>query len=154
MSDAFSVGNAFEGNTTPQIDLPQVGVGPDTDRVGPGVLAPKHPHWRNDPTQKARHDGLASVRGELSRIAAAHGGAALAPAARAHVRCALALGPRAAAPVLALACVFRCAGFMQRNRNGLPAAPDLAGPAAGAAFELAVLELVHHAAQRFSLSRI
>src|SRR6516225_4102804 len=112
----------------------------------------------------ARPRDLASAHGELSRVVATHGGAALAPAARTHMRPAFALvlislaasflarRPRTAAPVLALACVFRCASLMQRNRNGLPAAPDLAGPAAAAAFELAVLELVHHAAQCFSLS--
>ncbi|HEY7230058.1 MAG TPA: hypothetical protein VH558_06785 [Pseudolabrys sp.] len=62
MSDASSLGNAFEGNVTPQIDPPQVGVGPDTDKVGAGVLAPKHPHWRNDPKTKERMDDRSSIK--------------------------------------------------------------------------------------------
>jgi hypothetical protein len=73
MSDASSLGNAFEGNVTPQIDPPQVGVGPDTDKVGAGVLAPKHPHWRNDPVTKQRMDSYAyqgDIRSRLDDLTA------------------------------------------------------------------------------------
>lgn len=68
MSDASSIGNAFEGNVTPQIDPPQVQVGPDTDKLGIGVLTPKHPHWRNDPTQQQRMDGYAFQGDIRSRL--------------------------------------------------------------------------------------
>ena len=57
----ISTGNTFEGNVTPQIDPPQVGLGLDTDKIGVAVLTPKHPHWRNDPRQKQRMDKYADI---------------------------------------------------------------------------------------------
>src|SRR6185312_16079383 len=58
----------------------------------------------------------------------------------------LALGPGAAAAVLAFAFVLGRAGLVQRDGDGLLAASHLAAFAAASALQLAMLELVHHAA--------
>src|SRR5262245_288441 len=88
---------------------------------------------------------LAAPRRRSPRGASAHGGAAFAPAARPDTRLAftlllvglaarlLALGPRQIAPVLALALVFRRAGLLERDRDGLAAASHLAALAAPSA---------------------
>jgi len=55
--------------------------------------------------------------------------------------------------VLPFALVLGGAGLFQRYGDGLTAALDLAALAAGSAFEFAVLELVHDAASRLSLTR-
>jgi hypothetical protein len=47
------------------------------------------------------------------------------------------------APVSATALIFGFAGFLQGYRNGLAPALDFARFAAAAAFEFAVLELMH-----------
>src|SRR5690242_11451789 len=56
----------------------------------------------------------------------------------------LGLGALQAAFLLALALVPGCARLRQGDGDGLPGAVDLAGLAAGAALQLAVLVLVHH----------
>src|SRR5262249_37576088 len=108
--------------------------------------------------------GLVPPRRRPGRVPAAHGAAAFPPSARADMRLALALllrgltvrllalGSRQVAPVLGFALVFRRTGFLERDGNGLAAALDLAAVSAGAALELAVLELVHDATGGLALS--
>src|SRR5581483_8394318 len=91
----------------------------------------------------------------------AHRAAAFALAARADMRPAfllllgglamrfLALVAGRVLPVFARAVVFRIAGFLQRDRDGLPAALHLA---AAAALQLAMLEFVHDAARGLTLA--
>ncbi len=67
MSDASSFGNAFQGNVSPVLDPPQVQIGPDGDKQA-AVLAPKHPHWRNDAATKDRHYGYANQGALHSRM--------------------------------------------------------------------------------------
>src|SRR5262249_11069704 len=107
---------------------------------------------------------LASACRQAGGILAARGAAAFALAARTDVRLAFAplLAGLAArflafvfpeiASVLALALVFRRAGFPERDGDRLAAAPDLAAAPPSSALELAVLELVHHAARGPALS--
>src|SRR5439155_25173369 len=99
--------------------------------------------------------GLASACGRLPGVLSAHGAAAFAASARADVRLALTFllsgfaarllvfGLGEIASVLALAFIFRCTGFLERDGDGLAAALDLAGLAAGPALQFAMLELVH-----------
>jgi hypothetical protein len=54
--------------------------------------------------------------------------------------------------ILALALIFRCAGFLQGNSNGLPPAFHLASLSTAPAFEFTVLELMHDSSGRLSLS--
>src|SRR5262249_3430657 len=108
---------------------------------------------------------LAAARRALRRVAATHGAAALAFAARADVGLALALllaclafrflalRSGKVAPVLGLAVVFRGAGFAEGDGNCLPAAFHLAASAAATALQLPVLELVHDAASGLALAR-
>src|SRR5438552_15708698 len=76
-----------------------------------------------------RAGGLASARGRLPGILSAHGAAAFPASACADVRLALAFllsgfaarllvfGLGEIASVLALTFIFRCAGFLQRDRD-------------------------------------
>src|SRR5262245_4301307 len=109
--------------------------------------------------------GLAPALCRPGRVLAAHGRAAFAPAARADMGLALALlliglaarllalGFREVALVLGLALVFRRAGFLERDGDGLLPAFDLAALPFRTALELAMRELVHDAAQRLALAR-
>src|SRR5207245_3059474 len=101
---------------------------------------------------------LAAARRRLAGIAAAHRARALALSRGADAGLAFALLLRGAAArflglgapqvaaVAPLAPVLRGAGFVERDRNRLAAALDLASLAAAAALELAVLEFMHHPA--------
>jgi hypothetical protein len=64
----------------------------------------------------------------------------------------LSLGLRPVALDLALAFIFRRAGFFQRNGDRLAAALDLAAFAAAPALQLAMLVFMHDAAGGFSLT--
>ena len=107
---------------------------------------------------------LTAPRG-LGGVLPAHRRRALAPAAGTDMRPALgfllrglaarflALGPGAAAPVRSVAVVFRAAGLMQGDGDGLAPALDLAALAARRALELAMSVFMHHTAQRLALPR-
>jgi hypothetical protein len=98
------------------------------------------------------------------RVGATHGAAAFAPTAGTHVRPTflllligvalrfLALRAREVLLILALALVFRGAGFFQGDGYGLPSAFNLATLSSRSTLEFAVRELMHDASSRFSLS--
>src|SRR6185437_10014937 len=100
----------------------------------------------------------------LGRVLTAHGGRALAPAARADMRLAfrfllsglafglLLLAARVVALLLLGAVIFRGARLMQRDGDRLFAAFDLAAFAAGPALQFAMLEFMHDAAFGLSLA--
>ena len=72
MSDANSLGNAFQGNVTPQIDPPQVGVGPDTDKVGAEVLAPKKKNVADKKMAVTYQGDIHSRLDDLTNIGSSH----------------------------------------------------------------------------------
>jgi hypothetical protein len=99
---------------------------------------------------------LLAASGTLRCVASAHGAAAFSPSSGAHVRLSLSLllvgipagflapGSGQIAPVLAFARAFRSARLAQSDRDRLPAALNLAALPSASAFQLAVLELMHH----------
>src|SRR6185436_5778065 len=111
--------------------------------------------------------GGGALRGRAARrglgVLAARGTGRFAAAAGADVALAFALllrgtagrflvlGPGEIAPVLLRALVLRLAGFLERDRDRLLAALDLAALSTGPALQLAVLELVHDAAGGLAL---
>src|SRR6516164_5995283 len=114
-------------------------------------------------SSRSRSRRFASSR-RRRRILSAHSGAAFSPSTRAHVRLAFALlliritagflafGFREIALVLAFAFVFRGAGLLKRDSNGLTAAFDLSGLAPWTALQLAMFELMHDSTHGPALS--
>lgn len=116
-------------------------------------------------SMSARAGGPLTACGRLLGIPPGHGRRTFSPAMRADVRPAFALllcgasgrfllfGAAQVALVAPSAFIFGTAGFLERDRDGLAAALDLARFAARTALEFAMAELVHDPAGNPPLAR-